>query len=65
MLFDDTLTMTMRLDLSQVALEGLRPSVPPGMSSQMSKLVSICWNNDPSKRPRFDQILPILNKMAQ
>ncbi|XP_015763542.1 PREDICTED: integrin-linked protein kinase-like [Acropora digitifera] len=49
----------------KVALEGLRPSVPPGMSSQMTKLVSICWNNDPAKRPRFDQILPILNKMAQ
>ena len=49
----------------QVALEGLRPSVPPGSSTQMSKLVSICWNNDPTKRPRFDQILPILSKMAQ
>lgn len=49
----------------QVALEGLRPSVPPGASSQMSKLVSICWNNDPTKRPRFDQIIPILGKMAQ
>lgn len=66
MLFDNNiLTMTMHLDLSQVALEGLRPSVPPGMSSQMTKLVSICWNNDPAKRPRFDQILPIINKMAQ
>lgn len=49
----------------KVALEGLRPSVPPGSSTQMSKLVSICWNNDPTKRPRFDQILPILSKMAQ
>ena len=49
----------------QVALEGLRPSVPPGVSSQMAKLVSICWNNDPTKRPRFDQIIPILGKMAQ
>lgn len=65
MLSDNILTMTLHLDLSQVALEGLRPSVPPGMSSQMAKLVSICWNNDPAKRPRFDQILPILNKMAQ
>jgi len=53
------------LCLPQVALEGLRPSVPPGVSTQMAKLVSICWNNDPTKRPRFDQILPILGKMAQ
>ncbi|KXJ17437.1 Integrin-linked protein kinase [Exaiptasia diaphana] len=48
----------------KVALEGLKPPIPPGVSSHMVKLVSICWNPDPSKRPRFDQIIPILTKMS-
>ncbi|KAK3736410.1 hypothetical protein QZH41_017916 [Actinostola sp. cb2023] len=48
----------------KVALEGLKPPIPPGVSSHMVKLISICWNPDPSKRPRFDQIIPILNKMS-
>ena len=49
---------------SQIALEGLQPAVPPGVSQHMTKLVKICANPDPSRRPRFDQILPILNKMS-
>jgi len=48
---------------SQVALEGLRITIPPGISSQMSRLIRICMNEDPGKRPRFDMIIPILEKM--
>ncbi|KAI0221999.1 Integrin-linked protein kinase [Lamellibrachia satsuma] len=47
----------------KVALEGLRVTIPPGISPQMSRLVRICMNEDPAKRPRFDMILPILEKM--
>ena len=47
----------------QVALEGLRISLPPGISSHMSRLVKICMNEDPGKRPRFDMIIPIIEKM--
>ncbi|ELU01618.1 hypothetical protein CAPTEDRAFT_139192 [Capitella teleta] len=47
----------------KVALEGLRISVPPGISAHMSRLVKISMNEDPSKRPRFDMIIPILQKI--
>lgn len=47
----------------KIALEGLRPPIIPGMSNHLNKLINIAWNPDPAKRPRFDQILPILQKM--
>ncbi|CAH1777359.1 unnamed protein product [Owenia fusiformis] len=47
----------------KVALEGLRITIPPGISGHMLKLIKICMNEDPSKRPRFDMILPILERM--
>jgi len=47
----------------QVALEGLRIKIPPGISHHMSRMVKICMNEDPAKRPRFDMIIPILEKM--
>lgn len=48
----------------KIALEGLRVNVPPGISSHISKLVRICMNEDPGKRPSFDMIIPILEKMC-
>jgi len=47
----------------KIATEGCRPPMQPGMPSPLSKLISLCWNADPTKRPRFDQIVPILQKM--
>ncbi|XP_074603553.1 integrin linked kinase [Brevipalpus obovatus] len=47
----------------KIALEDLRLSIPPGVSSHMSKLIRICMNEEPGKRPSFDQIIPILEKM--
>ncbi|PVD35072.1 hypothetical protein C0Q70_06353 [Pomacea canaliculata] len=49
----------------KVALEGLRVSIPPGISSHISRLIKICMNEEPGKRPRFDMIIPILEKMKQ
>ena len=49
----------------QIALEGLRVSIPPGSSPHMAKLIRICMNEDPGKRPTFDMITPILEKMKQ
>ncbi|XP_030836321.1 integrin-linked protein kinase [Strongylocentrotus purpuratus] len=43
--------------------EGLRIDVPPGSSPHMSKLIKICMNEDSTKRPRFDMIMPILERM--
>ncbi|XP_023938647.1 integrin-linked protein kinase [Bicyclus anynana] len=49
----------------KIALEGLRISIPPGVSPHISKLVKICMNEDPGKRPSFEMILPILEKMKR
>uniref|UniRef100_UPI00358F473F integrin-linked protein kinase-like n=1 Tax=Myxine glutinosa TaxID=7769 RepID=UPI00358F473F len=47
----------------KVALEGLRPTIPPGSSPHVTKLMRICMNEDAVRRPKFDMILPILEKM--
>ncbi|XP_062608206.1 integrin-linked protein kinase-like isoform X3 [Saccostrea cucullata] len=49
----------------RIAMEGLRLTLPPGMSSHMSRLVKICSNEEPGKRPKFDMIIPILEKLKQ
>lgn len=49
--------------VAQVALEGLRPTIPPGISPHICKLMRLCMNEDPAKRPKFDMIVPILEKM--
>ncbi|CAK8671925.1 unnamed protein product [Clavelina lepadiformis] len=48
----------------RIALEGMRVSIPPGISPHICKLMKICMNEDPTKRPKFDMILPILKKMT-
>ncbi|KAG1659317.1 Integrin-linked protein kinase [Nymphon striatum] len=49
----------------KIALEGLRVSIPPGISHHMAKLIRICMNEVPGKRPSFDLIIPILEKMKR
>ncbi|XP_045463350.1 integrin-linked protein kinase [Harmonia axyridis] len=49
----------------KIALEGLRISIKPGISHHLSKLMKICMNEDPGKRPKFDMIVPILDKMKR
>ncbi|XP_044272381.1 integrin-linked protein kinase [Tribolium madens] len=49
----------------KIALEGLRITIKPGISSHLSKLIKICMNEDPGKRPKFDMIVPILDKMQR
>jgi integrin-linked kinase len=49
----------------KIALEGLRVTIPPGVSPHISKLIKICMNEDPGKRPTFEMILPILDKMKR
>ncbi|MFH4980135.1 hypothetical protein AB6A40_006844 [Gnathostoma spinigerum] len=49
----------------KVALEGLRVQYPPGISRNMGRLMNICLNEDPGRRPNFDQVIPILEKMSQ
>nr|XP_014102946.1 integrin-linked protein kinase homolog pat-4 [Bactrocera oleae] len=49
----------------KIALEGLRVKIPPGTSAHMSKLITICMNEDAGKRPKFDMVIPILDKMKR
>ena len=50
---------------SQIATEGLRLDISPGISNHMAKFIRICMNEDPGKRPSFEQVLPILDKMRK
>ncbi|OXA52679.1 integrin-linked protein kinase [Folsomia candida] len=47
----------------KIALESLRIQILPGISQHLTKLIRICMNEDPGKRPTFDMIVPILEKM--
>ena len=47
----------------KIATEGLRVQISPGSSSHLAKLIKICMNEEAGKRPRFDMICPILEKM--
>jgi integrin-linked kinase len=49
----------------KIALEELRLTVPPGISTHIVRLIKICMNEDADKRPTFDQIIPILEKIIQ
>lgn len=49
----------------RIATEGLRVQIPPGTSPYLTKLINICMNEDPGKRPTFDMIIPILDKMKR
>ena len=51
--------------LFQIATEGLRLEILPGISNHMAKFIRICMNEDPGKRPTFEQVLPILDKMRK
>lgn len=47
----------------KIASEGLRLPEPPGMTRHLFRMMLLCMNEDPAKRPRFDQLVPILNKI--
>ncbi|VDN55079.1 unnamed protein product [Dracunculus medinensis] len=49
----------------KIALESLRVPFPPGISRNMGRLMNICLNEDPGRRPNFDQLIPILERMAR
>jgi len=48
----------------QVAHENLRVRIPNGITPNMAEVIRICMKDEPSKRPTFEQIVPILVKMA-
>jgi serine/threonine protein kinase len=36
-----------------------RPAIPPDTPQNLQKVIQLCWNRDPSKRPPFDKIFKI------
>ena len=79
----DQKNQTLTPHFRQIATEGLRLSISPGISPHMAKLIKICMNEvihtmifgvskyeetvfqDPGKRPTFDVLIPILEKMKK
>ncbi|KAH1095351.1 hypothetical protein AAZX31_14G181600 [Glycine max] len=43
-----------------IAACGLRPEIPKDCQQTLKYIMTKCWNNNPSKRPHFSEILAIL-----
>ncbi|KAL5580675.1 hypothetical protein UlMin_013117 [Ulmus minor] len=43
-----------------IAACGLRPEIPKDCPQMLKSLMTKCWNNSPTKRPQFSEILSIL-----
>ena len=54
--------LPMRCGLA-IARDNLRIQLPNDMSSHWQKLIRICMNEEPSKRPKFEAVIPILEKL--
>lgn len=46
-------------------MESLRPHFPDGTPTEYKKLVEDCWQDDPSKRPQFDDVVEALLDMEK
>lgn len=46
-----------------IARENARPILPKFLNSHLQRIIDICWNTDPSKRPKFDRIQPIMERL--
>lgn len=47
----------------KVVKENARPVIPQFVNHHLQRIIDICWNADPNKRPRFEKIKPILDKL--
>lgn len=45
-----------------IAACGLRPDIPDSCPQILRSLMIKCWNNNPSKRPQFSEILSTLSR---
>jgi hypothetical protein len=48
-----------------VANNDLRPPIPSKMDKNLSKLIESCWQEDPTKRPSYSDILNSLNQIKE
>jgi integrin-linked kinase len=47
----------------KVAKELARPVIPSTINHHLQRIIDICWNADPNKRPQFKKIKPIIDKL--
>ncbi|KAF9621751.1 hypothetical protein IFM89_027605 [Coptis chinensis] len=48
-----------------VVQKGLRPTIPKNTHPKLSELLEKCWQQDPSLRPDFSEIIEILRQIAK
>uniref|UniRef100_A0A6U9R5F0 Protein-serine/threonine phosphatase n=1 Tax=Picocystis salinarum TaxID=88271 RepID=A0A6U9R5F0_9CHLO len=44
---------------------GLRPTIATGTPAGLGRLLEQCWEKEPSKRPSFQNILPVLESVSE
>jgi len=45
-------------------LKGVRPIIPPSCPSELSSLMTRCWDDDPHLRPTFQEIVKELRSLV-
>ncbi|KAK7307454.1 hypothetical protein VNO77_40533 [Canavalia gladiata] len=48
-----------------VVQKGLRPTIPKNTHSRLSELLQRCWQQDPTQRPDFAEIIEILQQITK
>lgn len=48
-----------------VVQKGLRPTIPKNTPPKLAELLEKCWQQDPSLRPDFTEIIEILNQISK
>ncbi|KAH9611821.1 hypothetical protein KSS87_006764 [Heliosperma pusillum] len=48
-----------------VVQKGLRPTIPKNCHPKLAELLEKCWQQDPTLRPNFAEIIPILQQIAK
>jgi hypothetical protein len=46
--------------MSESLASGVRPNIPPHTPVALAKLITACWNTEPTARPPLDTIARIL-----
>ncbi|KAH7429647.1 hypothetical protein KP509_09G060400 [Ceratopteris richardii] len=48
-----------------VVQKGLRPTIPKNIHPRLAELLTRCWQHDPTERPEFSEITPILQDILK